>query len=113
MAVLLIVVGVAFPSLKNFFHGRRLDSEARRFLSLTHYGQSRAVSEGVPMVLWIDSKQRTYGLEAQSGYVQLDSKSVEYELDDGLQMEASAPPVTTLSSQRSRTEQVLGNLPTL
>ncbi len=45
MALLLIVIGVALPSLKRFFHGRNLDSEARRFLSLTRYGQSRAVSE--------------------------------------------------------------------
>ncbi len=53
MAMLAIVISVALPSLKGFFRGRNLDSEARRFLSLTRYGQSRAVSEGVPMVLWI------------------------------------------------------------
>src|SRR5262245_30883815 len=41
MAMLLIVLGVAFPSLKGFFQGRNIDSEARRFLSLTRYGQSR------------------------------------------------------------------------
>ena len=56
MAMLLIVLGIAFPSLKRFFRGRNLDSEARRFLSLTQYGQSRAVSEGFPMVLWIDAR---------------------------------------------------------
>src|SRR6266540_3620386 len=45
MALLLLVFGVTLPSLKGFFRGRNLDSEARRFLSLTRYGQSRAVSE--------------------------------------------------------------------
>src|SRR5438270_8363826 len=55
MTLLLIVMCVALPSLKGFFRGRNLDSEARRFLSLARYGQSRAVSEGVPMVLWIDA----------------------------------------------------------
>ena len=58
LTLLLIVIGVAFPSLQHFFRGRNLDSEARRFLSLTRYGQSRAVSEGVPMVLWIDARNR-------------------------------------------------------
>jgi type II secretion system protein H len=67
MTILLVVMAVAFPSLRGFFRGRNLDSEARRILALTRYGQSRAVAEGVPVVLWIDSKQRTYGLEAAAG----------------------------------------------
>src|SRR5437763_109192 len=57
MTILLIVFSVALPSLKGFFRGRNLDSEARRFLSLTRYGQSRAVSEGVSMVLWMDTRR--------------------------------------------------------
>src|SRR5262245_41504309 len=64
MALLAIAIGVTFPTLRGFFRGRVLDSEARRLLSLTRYGQSRAVSEGVPMVLWIDARQKTYGLES-------------------------------------------------
>src|ERR1051325_11002931 len=77
MAMLLIVLAVSFPSLKGFFRGRDLDSEARRFLSLTRYGQSRAVSEGVPMVLWIDAQQKTYGLRAQTGYADTDTNAVQ------------------------------------
>src|SRR6266436_2034312 len=78
LALLLIVIGVAFPSLQHFFRGRNLDSEARRFLSLTRYGQSRAVSEGVPMVLWIDARQNTYGLQAQTGYTETDTNMVQF-----------------------------------
>jgi type II secretion system protein H len=51
MTILLVVMAVAFPSLRGFFRGRNLDSEARRILALTRYGQSRAVAEGVPVVL--------------------------------------------------------------
>src|SRR5438132_9607959 len=87
MAMLLIVISVAFPSLKGFFRGRNLDSEARRFLSLTQYGQSRAVSEGVPMVLWIDARRGAYGLRAQPGYTDSDGKAVEFALGDDLQVE--------------------------
>jgi prepilin-type N-terminal cleavage/methylation domain-containing protein len=96
MALLLIVVGVSFPSLKNFFKGRTLDSEARRFLSLTRYGHSRAVSEGVPMVLWVDVRGGTYGLQAQASYLATDTKAIDYELDKDLQMEVSTPPATAL-----------------
>lgn len=120
MTLLLIVVGVGFPSLRNFFHGRTLDSEARRFLTLTRYAQSRAVSEGVPMVLWVDVRERTYGLQAQAGYLDADGKAVEYELEEDLQMEVSAPVVrtttttTTMPGQRTApTTATAGNLPAI
>src|SRR6187551_2505075 len=77
MTILLIVMAVAFPSLRGFFRGRNLDSEARRLLSLIRYGQSRAANEGVPMVLWIDAKRRTYGLEAATGYLDVDEHAVD------------------------------------
>src|SRR5690242_12890691 len=55
MMILAIAVSFTAPALANFFHGRSLDYEARRLLSLTRQGQSRAVSEGVPVELWFDS----------------------------------------------------------
>jgi len=113
MALLLIVIGISFPSLQHFFHGRNLDSEARRFLSLIRYGQSSAVSEGVPTVLWVDAKQRTYGLQAQSGYLPNDTKAIEYELEDDLQIEVSAPPITTVTPTRVLVGQTPGNLPAI
>ena len=67
MALVTIVVSVSLPSLKGFFRGRDLDSEARRFLSLTRYGASRAVAEGIPVELYIDTQQKLYGLRAQAG----------------------------------------------
>ncbi|MSU61296.1 MAG: hypothetical protein EXS31_02695 [Pedosphaera sp.] len=91
MAMLVIVIGVSFPMLKGFFRGRSIDSEARRLLSLTRYGQSRAVSEGIPMVLWIDARNKSYGLQIQTGYVDQDTKSVTYTLDNTLEIEAQLP----------------------
>jgi type II secretion system protein H len=82
MTLLVIVVSLVVPSLKSFFGGRTLDSEVRRFLSLTHYGQSRAVSEGMPMLLWIDPKARSYGLEMESGYT--DDRKQQFALEEGL-----------------------------
>lgn len=99
MALLVIVVGVSMPSLKGFFKGRDLDSEARRFLSLTHYAQSRAVSEGVPMELWINPQLKSYGLRAQAGYLESDGKAVEYQLREDLTFEVSAPPAITQTGE--------------
>ena len=39
------------------------------------------------MVLWIDLKQRTYGLEEEMGYADLESKSVEFTLHEDLDLE--------------------------
>src|ERR1035441_8861833 len=65
MALLTIVISLTAPKLSRFFHGRTLDSEARRLLALTRSGQSRAVSEGVPMDLWVDAELGMFGLEAE------------------------------------------------
>src|SRR5262245_1918099 len=113
MALLTVVLAIAFPSLRSFFRGRNLDSEARRFLALTRYAQSRAVSEGVPMVLWIDAKQRAYGLQAQAGYLDEDDKAVEFELDETLEFKVTTPLVRPTSMQRNETASIAGNLPAI
>lgn len=99
MALLLIVLAVAAPSLANFFRGRTLDAEARRFLSLTHYAKSRAVGEGLPMVLWIDASRSLYGLEAAPGYLITDSNALHYALAEDLEIEAVAPAGRDFSSR--------------
>ena len=50
MFLLAIVAGFVAPQMSSFIRGRNLNFEARRLLSLTHYAQQRAVSEGVPTV---------------------------------------------------------------
>jgi type II secretion system protein H len=115
MAMLTIVIGVAMPSLKGFFRGRSLDSEARRFLALTRYGQSRAVSEGVPMVLWIDARRGEYGLQTQAGYTDDDTNAVRFVLPDELRVEvqttATAGAMTMPSSPLNQTIAGIGNVP--
>ncbi|HEY5912531.1 MAG TPA: GspH/FimT family pseudopilin [Verrucomicrobiae bacterium] len=88
MSILTIAVSVTAPALANFFRGRTLDSEARRLLALTRQGQSRAVSEGIPMELWVDSQRRTFGLEAEPSYEPIDEKAVEFTWESDIQLEA-------------------------
>lgn len=87
MSILVIVLAVSSPSLSRFFRGRTLDSEAKRFLALTRYGQSRAVSEGVPAVLWIDAKLGAYGLKLDDSYVDQDTKELEYQVHTDLKVD--------------------------
>jgi len=89
LALLAIVLATAMPSLAGFFRGRSLDYEGRRLLALARHGQSRAVSEGIPMVLWIDSDEKRYGLEQEPGWDERDPKAVEFKLDAELEIEVT------------------------
>jgi len=94
MTVLVIAVSVVAPALAGFFRGRALDLEARRLLALMHAGQSRAVSEGWPMLLWVDTPQHAYGLTEESTARQGDPKALDFTLDENLQLAAvNAAPV--------------------
>ena len=86
LALLVIAVSLASPALSGFIRGRALDSEARRLLALAHAGQSRAVSEGATMVLWVDEKQSAYGLEAETTGKTGDAKAEKLALDENLQI---------------------------
>lgn len=110
MAMLLIVLSVAAPSLGRFFRGRSLDSEARRFVSLTRYGQGRAAAEGIPMVLWIDMRQGAYGLEAEAGYTETDGRAVEFRFGDDLEVEVELPLDEARSGQRNRSPRIEAEL---
>jgi len=86
LALLVIATSLAAPAMSNFIRGQALDSEARRLMALIHAGQSRAVSEGMPMVLWVDEKQGAYGLQAETTGQSGDPKAENLSLDENLQI---------------------------
>ena len=91
MAVLVIAVSVVAPVMSGFFRGRMLDLEARRFLALVHAGQSRAVSEGLPVCLWVDAARNEYGLTQESTAREGDSRAMDFRLDETLRLEVVNP----------------------
>jgi type II secretion system protein H len=66
LALLVIITSLAAPAMSRFIRGRALDSESRRLFALMHAAQSRAVSEGMPMMLWVDEKTGTYGVQEEA-----------------------------------------------
>jgi Tfp pilus assembly protein FimT len=93
--LLVIITSLAAPAMSGFIRGRALDSESRRLLALIHAGQSRAVSEGLPMDLWVDTKQNTYGLAAETTGPNGDPKAETLTADSGLQITVLTPGVLT------------------
>lgn len=107
MALLVIAVSMVAPHLSGFARGRALNSEAKQILALMHEGQTRAVSGGVPMVLWFDTDKGKYGLEEEPGYVDKDTNAVEFELNENLKIEvpdydATASTLTGTSRDTER-----------
>lgn len=101
LALLAICALFVVASMGPFFRGRALNFEARRMLSLTHYAQSRAVSEGVPFILWINPTDSTYGLSMQSSFDEVDGdvRSVKYAAESGLRLETPVGEAKLVSEQ--------------
>jgi Tfp pilus assembly protein FimT len=99
MTIMVIAIGVAAPSFKEFLRGRSQEDEARRFLSLTRYGLNRAVSEGLPVDLWINTKENKYGMAAARGYTETMTNVSNFIVDKDVQMMVSrAPDMLTTQS---------------
>jgi type II secretion system protein H len=110
MSLIVMTTAIVLPSMTRFFGSRSVDSEAKRFMALMHYGQTRAVSDGVPMMLWIDSTHRTYGLEREPGYAGRDPLEEDNTLADGLKIDTVRnnvkSPVANSQTGRILTGQV-------
>ncbi len=68
MALLAVVAAFSAPSLARSLRQRNLDGEAARLLAVAEYGRDEAVSQGVPMTVWIDPKAQRFGVEPKTGY---------------------------------------------
>lgn len=113
MALLLIMLSMTGPSLSRFFRGRRLDSEAQRLLALTRYGQNRAVAEGLPMTLWLDSDISTYRLQIDPTYSVQDTNAMEFVWNEEIEIEVVAAEFATNASPARLTGVTQDRRPTL
>ena len=102
MTLLVVVVSMVAPKLSGFVRGRSLDSEVRRLQALAHAGQSRAVSEGMPMVLWLDAKNGAYGMQEETPAGNIgDVKAEQVSMAENLQMTVVTTGVTALTTQHN------------
>ena len=97
MALLTMAASITAPTLAKFFRGRTLDSEARRLLALTRSGQDRAISEGIPIDLWVDPNHGIVGLDAEPSFEKQDPQAVQFDLDTGVRIEVARQTAGTNS----------------
>ena len=86
LSLLVIITSIAVPAMSKFIRGRALGSESARLMALMHAAQSRAVSEGAPMMLWIDEKGDAYGVAAETSGTSGDPKAEDLTVDPTLQI---------------------------
>src|SRR5665213_2302133 len=111
LALLVIITSIAVPAMARFIRGRALGSESRRLMALMHAAQSRAVSEGMPMMLWIDEKNDTYGVAAETSGPNGDPKAEDLTVDSTLQI--TVANVGTAGMGGTGTPTTFKNLPAI
>jgi type II secretion system protein H len=92
MALLAIVLALSAPSLGRSMRERSLADEAARFLAATEYARNEAVSQGLPMIVWLDPQGRSFGVEPRAGF----------EGDDSRAKDFTAHPDVTFASEAAR-----------
>ena len=90
MALLSTMMAVAAPSLSKFFAGRGLEEETRRFLAVTRYARSEAISTSSAVELWIDAERGAYGLSPHDPYNPEATGARRYTLSRGLTIEVES-----------------------
>ena len=68
MALLTTLLALSAPTILRSFKGRDLDQDATLLFAVTEYARSEAVSQGVPMSVWIDPGTGSFGVHASDGY---------------------------------------------
>jgi type II secretion system protein H len=87
MVLLVIATSLVAPEMARFIRGRALDAEARRVYAILHAAQSRAVSEGMPILVWVDEKGNSYGMEQETPAKNGDPKQETLQVDSTLSIE--------------------------
>ena len=94
MALLAIMAALSAPAMSRSIRARNLAGEAARFIAATEYGRNEAVSQGVPMVVWIDAKAQRYGVEPKAGFDADETRARDYAMNPDVQVEIDKAAVS-------------------
>jgi prepilin-type N-terminal cleavage/methylation domain-containing protein len=92
MVVLAVLLALVAPSLTSSFRGRNLEQAGVQVLAVTEYGRDEAISEGVPMDVWINPANGRFGIAAKPGFPGDPARLKQYTLPPDLRFDAAASP---------------------
>lgn len=88
MALMVVIAAMAAPSLTRTMRHRNLSEEARRFYAATEYARDEAVSQGVPMTVWVAPDGRSFGVRATTGFEGAEDRERDFETNADVQFDA-------------------------
>lgn len=95
MVLLATLLAISAPSLSRSLRGRALDQEAVRLLAATEYARDEAVSQGIPMNLWIDPAGGIFGVSPKDPYTGVPAREQTWTLPDGTRFDLQAAATDT------------------
>ncbi len=87
MALLAIAAALAAPMLSRSLRDRNLADEATRFLSASEYARNEAVSQGIPMVVWLNASAGRFGVGGKAGFEVDESRLKDFPISDDIHFE--------------------------
>jgi prepilin-type N-terminal cleavage/methylation domain-containing protein len=81
------IAGIVVPRFSSFLKGQDLGQEGRRFIALTQYAQSQAISTGLAQTVWVDESEKTYGIREAYAYSAQTNSGKVYNLGNQLEFE--------------------------
>jgi Tfp pilus assembly protein FimT len=84
MVVLVVLLALIAPSLSNSLRQHNLEQAATQWLAVTEYARDEAVSQSVPMTVWLNPINGRYGASPATGYPSAAARSREYRLPENL-----------------------------
>ena len=84
LVVLSVLLALVAPSLSTSFRARDLDAAGAQLLALTEYGRDEAISQSVPMDVWLNPQNGQYGVGPKTGFPGDTSRNKQYTLEPEL-----------------------------
>jgi prepilin-type N-terminal cleavage/methylation domain-containing protein len=84
MVLMVVLLALIAPFLSNSLRQHNLEQAAAQCLAVTEYARDEAVSQSVPMTVWLNPKNGQYGADPVAGYPAAAGRSRQYHLAENL-----------------------------
>jgi Tfp pilus assembly protein FimT len=102
MAILTVLLALAAPSLSSSLRAHNLEQAGAQLLALTEYGRDEAISQSVPMDVWLNPANGQYGVNPKAGFPGDPARNKQYTLNPDLQFDGTGS--TTLGQVQNLAE---------
>lgn len=87
MGVLGTLAAIVVPTFSSFLKGQDISQEGNRFLAVTQYAHSQAISSGLAQTVWVDTREGTYGIRGAYAFSEQTNAGKVYQLGNRLEFD--------------------------